>query len=221
MGAMRCEAVLTAIGVVAALGLATPAAGFEIGPESYRICLGRTDCDLGAARLRALGDDPGRPARFTEQDDPARGGVRGLGVAHAPGNGFNDPELQGPVAGGSGERIEVSYPAPQRVRAITIAHLFNPEHIDADPTEEAIIEGFLGAEPVGTIVVTSLTDRSVQLIGPGGQVHRSSTEAGVIDLAAPFAGVAVDRLVFSAPGVPAGDSSDYSIARILTDTAPD
>ncbi len=218
---MGLGAILRGFGAAAVLGVAATAAAFEIRPEVYKTCLGLAECDLGAARLVARGGDAGRPAVLAEQDDPARGGVRGLGVAHAPGNGFNDPELQGPVAGAGAERIEVVYARPQRVRAITVAHLFNPQHIGDDPTEEAVIEAFLDGETVGTVVLTSLDDRTVSALGPVGTVDRRSTEAGVIDLEDPFADAIVDRLVFSAPGVPAGDSSDYSIARIATEPAGD
>jgi hypothetical protein len=200
------------IALVSSAALAT-----EIGPANWSACLGRPACGIGEARLVAGG--AGGAARFAEQADPDRGAVPGLGVQADPGNGFNDPELQGPVSGAGGETIAVEWRRPQRILAITIAHLFNPEHISDDPAERAVIEARAGGERLAVLELTSVDDSTVRLAGAGGGTKRLSLEAGVVLVMDPFDGRAVDRLVFSAPPVPSGDTSDYSIASIRSEPA--
>ncbi|MGF1503042.1 MAG: hypothetical protein ACFBSD_14615 [Paracoccaceae bacterium] len=184
-----------------------PGGEMRVDARSARACLGARGCRLDRARLEAA--PPG--ARISLQIDRARGGVSGLGIARDPGNGFNDAELQGPVAGRGGERLTIRLDGPHLIGEIRLAHLFNPEHIDGDPAEAAVVDAWLGAEPVGRLRVTSLDDREIAVEGPVEDARRVSPVAGVIRLIEPFRGAPVDRVVFSAAAVEGGDSSDYSL----------
>ncbi len=195
---------------------ALPAAALDISPETYGHCLGAPACRIGAAWIVAEPSDD--DARLAEQLDQERGAMAGLGVAHNAGNGFNNPEIQGAVAPGdrahTGERLVVAFDTPHRVTTITLAHLFNPETVPGDAAEEALVEGFSNGESLGVISVASLSRTTTRLTGPVGQMTEVSPEAGAIMLIGPFVGAPVDRLVFRARGVEAGDTSDYSVARI-------
>lgn len=201
----------------AALALAAGACAFELGPEAWQGCLGRPVCEIGAVRIEA----GGAGALLAEQIDRARGGVAGLGVARDPGNGFNDAELQGPVAalGTAGETITVRFARPHRIRSIDIAHLFSPAQIPADPPETAVIEGFAGDRRLGTLRLVHLGAARSGLEGPAAGHTALLPEAGLFRILEPFAGAAPDRLVFSAPPVPEGDSADYSVAGIAAEPA--
>lgn len=196
--------------------LASPAGAADISPDTYRPCLGQPRCTIGAATLRA---EAAGPAVFAEQIDSARGSVPGLGVMHDPGNGFNEPELQGPVGAGAdrrgGERIVVDFAPPQVVAVIVVAHLFNPDDVPGDAAEEALIEGFAGGQSLGLIALASLSATTMRLRGPVGEMNAVNAEAGETMLIAPFLGQAVDRIVFSSAPVAAGDTSDYSVHRLI------
>ncbi|GMG84906.1 hypothetical protein LNKW23_41220 [Paralimibaculum aggregatum] len=202
-------------GLVAAAALAAlPAQAFVIDPRTYGPCLGAARCSIGPAVLSAMPEG----ASFAQQIDAARGNVRGLGIAHDPGNGFNEAELQGPVGEGAeqrgGEGIRIDFAVPQRIGSVILAHLFHPGSVAGDATERAIIRGYSGETALGTISVSSREDGSIAASGPLEQAQLVSAEAGVIYLKHPFPGAALTRIEFTAAAVAAGDTSDYSLARI-------
>lgn len=212
--AFRHQPWAAALATALGLGLGTPAAGFVIEPGTYAPCLGQSRCTLGAATLIAQPTG----AVLAQQIDTARGSVRGLGIAHDAGNGFNEPELQGAVAGAGGERLEILFDAPHRIDVIILAHLFGPDRIAADPEEQAVLEAFGASGSLGRITVTSRADGTIAASGPVAGAQRVSAEAGVTYLKEPFLAAEISRLVFSSAAVESGDSSDYSISRI--DLAP-
>lgn len=201
----------------AAAALARPAQAERFGPQDWQPCLGQAVCEVAGLRL-AAGSASG-PATFAEQVDAERGGAPGLGVMADPGNGFNDPELQGPVGDRGGERIEVELVPPRAVISITLAHLFNPEEVEGDPPETAIIEGFAGGESLGTVTVVSERAGEIRLDGPAAGADRLPGGGGGVLIRAPFGAREVSRVVFTAAAVTSGDSADYSIAGIRTLTA--
>lgn len=202
---------------LALAALALPARAEQFGPADWQACLGQAACEVAGLRLAAR--SAGGSAAFAEQVDTERGGPPGLGVMADPGNGFNDPELQGPVGGRGGERIEVELVPPRAVVSITLAHLFNPEEVDGDPPEAAIIEGFAGSESLGTVTVLSEGAGRVRLDGLAAGADRLPGGGGATLIRAPFGARDVSRLVFTAAAVASGDSADYSIAGIRTLTA--
>lgn len=198
-----------------ALAGPTLAAGtVEIVPAAYLAagCIGSRTCTVAGAELSA---GPAPDARFARQDFAA---VVGLGVAATDTGADRDDEIQGPVddRGLSGESVTVTFAAPHRVGRIVLAHLYNPE-MPGDPPETAIIEGFRAGESLGQLRLTSINDESgaFRLAGDAriGAVRRLDTRAGQYVLFEPF-GTPVDRVVFSAPAVPSGDTSDYSLVSL-------
>ena len=197
-------------------GAAGPAWGGELGLEAMREaeCPGVRQCIVDGAEITA---GPGEDARLVEQ---SYRGIIGLGVALTDTEAPRDREIQGPIAEGDvpGERLTVAFDAPRRIDRIAITHLFNPG-VPGDPQEEALIEGHLAGESLGTLSIRSLSDEAggfdVGDLGLVATVLRESPEAGTYVIVEPFGGE-VDRLVFRAGRVESGDTSDYSLMGIVS-----
>ncbi|MEM9146254.1 MAG: hypothetical protein AAGC57_08645 [Pseudomonadota bacterium] len=209
---IRIVALSVGLGAVATQGQAEGALALDAA--AWAPCIGQTTCSIPGLQLSAAGATA--TARLSQQIDRARGAVPGLGVEHDLGNGFNDAELQGPVGGQGGERLVIAFDTPQTIAEITLVYLFNPAHVPGDPAETALISASLGDTHLGRIAVTSVDDATVTLDGPAEAAKLAASGSGTIRVLRPFAGRSVDRLVFSATAVTAGDSSDYALGAILT-----
>jgi PEP-CTERM motif len=201
------------------------ASALEISAATASACFGLSTCSLGGATLTAA---PGPIATIAEQNLL---GLRGIGVAFAAvGNPLRQPEIQGDPFAGSTESLTISFASPQRVTAIGIGHLQNPDLFSTDAREIASISAF-GALGTATLNIQSIS--MIGGLGTGflasdaslfGELVRLDAGTGEFRVLAPFAKLGpIDKFVFTAPNTPTagGDNSDFSVTLIQTQAVPE